>query len=382
MRPIHISLSPNLEWDDVKLSARLLAVGARGGEVEKVEEYFRGVAFNAGRSALWAILKAARIGEGDEVVIQAFTCVAVPNSVKWAGAKPVYADIKFGTYNMDSTDLEKKITKRTRAVVVQHTFGIPADLDEIGKICKKNKLIMIEDCAHALGAIYRGKKVGSFGDAAFYSFGRDKVISSVFGGMAVANDKDLFKKLRKVQQDLPESSGGWIKQQLMHPIISWVALQTYGVGLGKVILKMAQIMKLVSLAVYPEEKRGIRPGVFPAKYDDRLAALALNQLKKLERFNERRRQIAKMYGKVREGAIYMRYPVEVERRDGMNKAMFGDWYRHVVEPVDDDEVTGYISGTCPVAEEAAKKVINLPTCPYLTDGQVEKVKEVWSKLKR
>src|SRR5581483_4013141 len=113
---------------------------------------------------------------------QAFTCVAVPNSVLWTGAKAIYADID-ETGNLDPKDLEKKITKKTKAVIIQHTFGIAANMDAIQKVLKGKKIILIEDCAHALGASYKGKKLGTFGEFAFFSFGRDKVISSVFGGM-------------------------------------------------------------------------------------------------------------------------------------------------------------------------------------------------------
>ena len=120
------------------------------------------------------------IGEGDEVLVQAFTCVAVPNSVLWAQATPVYADID-ATLNIDPIDVEKKITNRTKAIIVQHTFGIPADMDALVALAKKHNILLIEDCAHSLGATYKGKKVGTFGDAAFFSFGRDKVVSSVFG---------------------------------------------------------------------------------------------------------------------------------------------------------------------------------------------------------
>ncbi len=197
-KPITISLSPNTEADDVFLAVKTIIqplLWKTGKATSDAEQWFRNyfsveqaVSFNSGRSALLAILKAFGIGEGDEVLVQAFTCVAVPNSVLWAGAKPVFVDID-ATLNMDPKDAEKKITKNTKALIVQHTFGVPAQMDKIIALAKKHHLILIEDCAHALGATYKGKKVGTFGDAAFFSFGRDKVVSSVFGGMAIINAK-------------------------------------------------------------------------------------------------------------------------------------------------------------------------------------------------
>ena len=131
--------------------------------------------------------------------MQAFTCNAVPNPVLWAGLKPVYVDCDEKTFNIDKEDLKKKITPRSRVLIVQHTFGLPADMDAISEICRKNNLILIEDCAHSLGAEYKNKKVGTFGKAAFFSFSRDKVISSVYGGMAVTEDHELTKKIKEYQ---------------------------------------------------------------------------------------------------------------------------------------------------------------------------------------
>src|SRR3989344_7854503 len=201
MKPISISLSPNTEADDILLAFKQLVQPWRWNkkkDVELLERAFakrlgvkHAVAFNSGRSALLAILSAlegdpsfAKASEGKEVLLQAFTCNAVPNPVIWAGLKPVYVDCREDDFNIDPVDLERKVTPRSKVVIVQHTFGLPADMDRIVEICKRRNLILVEACAHALGATYRGKKVGTFGKAAFFSFSRDKVISCVYGGMA------------------------------------------------------------------------------------------------------------------------------------------------------------------------------------------------------
>ena len=397
LRPINIAISPNLEFDDFLLALKTLIFGANNKAVEKVTGWFekrfpgyKAFTFNSGRSAQYALLKAAGVGPGDEVLVQAFTCVAVPNSVIWTGAKPVYADIKKNTYNMDPVNLVKKITPKTKAVIVQHTFGQPADLERIKKICQKNNLLLIEDCAHALGAKYKGKLVGSLSDAAFFSFGRDKIISSVFGGVAITKDKSLAKRISLVSADTPQSSAFWVKQQLMHPIITWFILPCYNLGLGKLSLWLAQHLKLVSKAVYKKEHGAKRPKFFPAKLSRELAVLALNQLKKLDRFNNHRRQIASTYFKAFRnstiklpqndpGSVYLRFCVQVKspytiyKRAKKQGMLLGNWYGDVITPAKDYSLVHYKLGTCPVAEKVSPKVLNLPTYPLLTLPQAKKL---------
>lgn len=346
---ISCSLSPNTETDDVFLALRLLFapwLWKRGSGIHKVEQKFGGVSFNSGRAALLAILRSFAIGRGDEVICQAFTCVAVPNSIRWAGASPVFADID-ESFNMDTKDFERKITKRTRAVIVQHTFGAPARISEIKEIAKKHRIRVIEDFAHTMSLPLRG-------DAAFYSFGRDKVLSSVFGGMAVGVD------VKKYQKKLEYPSYFWIFQQLFHPVVFAIILPLYNIGIGKILLVVMQRLGLLSFPVYPEENRGHQPEVFPAKYPNALALLLLKQLTKLDRYTKTRRDISRTYGK---DIPYLRFPKLVDNPDDViakakkRGILFGNWYHNVVDPVP----FGYRTGSCPKAEEAAKHIINLPT---------------------
>ena len=189
LRPIAISLSPNTQRDDLILALKsIVNINSyqRGPYQNKVSGWFKKYfqvknvfLFNMGRSALFFLLKNINIGSGDEVIIQAFTCVAVTDPILWTGAKPVYIDVD-KSLNIDPVLLEKSISKKTKAIIVQHTFGISAQIILIKKIAQKYNIFLIEDCAHSLGATYNGKKIGTFGDAALFSFGRDKVISSVF----------------------------------------------------------------------------------------------------------------------------------------------------------------------------------------------------------
>jgi len=231
---------------------------------------------------------------------------------------------------MSPEDLKKKITPRTKAVLVQHTFGLPADMDKIQEICTKHNLVLLEDCAHALGAEYKGRKVGTFGMAAFFSLSRDKVISSVYGGMAMTNDKLLSSKLKVYQQSAGLPSLLWIFQQLLHPVVmNWNILPTYRVW-GKYSLIIYQQLHILSKAVHKKEKRGERPGYFPKALPNALAFLARKQLQKLERFNLHRRKIAAQYTEAlshtpyqisdpasKEGHIFLRFPIRHQRAHGI-----------------------------------------------------------------
>ncbi|MFW5889712.1 MAG: DegT/DnrJ/EryC1/StrS family aminotransferase, partial [Bacillota bacterium] len=149
--------------------------------------------FYRGRIALNAILVGLGIGNGDEVITQAFTCVAVPESIIAAGALPVYVDIKKNGFNMDADDLVSKITSKTKAIIVQHTYGIPADMDRIMDIANEINIPIIEDCCHTFDSMYKGKKVGTFGVASFYSYEWGKPLVLGVGGSAFINDEKLYK---------------------------------------------------------------------------------------------------------------------------------------------------------------------------------------------
>lgn len=401
--PITIGLSPNTESDDVWISVKTIFTPwswKNGNELNRVEEWFKNYfsssevfLFNSGRSALIAVLKSFDIGLGDEVLIQAFTCVAVPDPVIWQGAKPIFVDID-ETLNIDPKLLEKHINKKTKAIVVQHTFGIGAEIKLIKKIAQKYNLILIEDCAHALGANVDGQLLGTFGDAAIFSFGRDKVISSVFGGMAMISGKRKVEsgKLKEFHKSLSQPSYFWIFQQLLHPIIFALILPLYNVIIGKIILLLLLKIKFLSRPVYKEELIGGKPNMFPAKYPNALARLLLRQLNKLDYYNKTRRKIVSYYfDKLKDhknislpvshnGAIYLRFNVltpissEILKKAKAKGILLGNWYRNVVDPKDVDyDKIGYKLNSCPNAEDMAKLSVNLPTYPRLTEGDLERV---------
>jgi perosamine synthetase len=149
-----------------------------------------------GTAALHLALLALRIKTQDEVIVPAFTFVSPASMVAALGAKPVFVDVLPNHVVMNPTEVEKKVTPRTRAIIVVHLYGYPVELSPILALAKKHHLAVIEDCAEALGARYRGKQVGSFGDIACFSFYANKFITTGEGGMITTNNKDLFQKVR------------------------------------------------------------------------------------------------------------------------------------------------------------------------------------------
>ncbi|HNB54918.1 MAG TPA: aminotransferase class I/II-fold pyridoxal phosphate-dependent enzyme, partial [Anaerolineales bacterium] len=307
MKTIAIALSPNTSRQDTLLALRLLAAPGRWGHTGERTRMLEGAvashigvdhafALDSGRSGLYLALQAMGIGAGDDVLVQAYTCIAVPNSVVWAGAKPIYADIDAVTLNVDLKSLEAKITPKTKAIVVQHTFGRPGPVEEIVNLARARGIRVIEDCAHALGAATDSGPVGSFGDAAIFSFGRDKVISSVSGGMVTTADPDLARNLAHLRDALPLPGSRWTFNQLFHPVASSGVLRTYDVAkIGKALLIGLQKTGLLDLAVRPDERRGKMPKGIPTRLPDVVAQMALSQFARLGAFNTRRRTLAALY---------------------------------------------------------------------------------------
>ncbi len=392
-KPVSISLSPNVQKDDVALALKLLFQPWKwkhGPAAKQLEEEFKkylGVkyafSFNSGRSSLFAILKALGLPENADVLLQAFTCNAVPNPILWAGLNPVYIDCE-DNFNIDTRKLELLIreNKQSKVIIVQHTFGLPANMDEVNLIVRQNNMILIEDCAHSLGAEIDGKKMGTFGKAAFFSFSRDKVISCVYGGMAVTNDDALGKKLEALQKEFGQPGLLWIKQQILHPVLlHYIILPLYHFfDLGKILLIFSQWTHLLSKAVSFKEKKGERPGYFPRALPNALAKMALHQFHKLEKFHNHRKEISKFYYEqlqgtafalpnMTDGQSFLRFVVAHPKAheilyDAWHKEnmLLGDWYTAPIAPDDTKlEEMKYKPGMAPNAERLAKQTLNLPT---------------------
>ena len=149
----------------------------------------------SGTTALHLGLTALGISKGDEVIVPSFTMIAPVFAILYVGAKPVLVDSEIDTWNMNVSEVEKKITKKTRAILAVHIYGHPVDMDPLKRLAKKHKLLLIEDCAEALGAEYKGEKVGSLGDIGCFSFYANKIISTGEGGMVTTKSQTLAKRL-------------------------------------------------------------------------------------------------------------------------------------------------------------------------------------------
>lgn len=323
-------MSPNTDKTDVWLAFKLLLQPwkwQKGTALAKLaatlKNYFNlpyCYLVNSARSALYLGLKSLKLQAIDEVLYQGFTCSVVPQAIIKAGARPIAVKHNQNDFNLSVQDLARKITSRSRAVIIQYTFGQADDLGSILKICRQHKLVLIEDCAHSLGAKYQGKPIGSFGDLTVLSFGRDKIISSVFGGALLS-----YQPLTLPQLVYPDKL--WIAKQLLHPLIFSVAVPTY-FSIGKFIIYLFRKLNLITLPL-----ADLPVQILP----NALAVLVLHQWSKLDRLNRHRQEIAKVYAqgfiqKFNPQSIYLRFPLVVDNPTGLIRyaktkhIWLGNWY--------------------------------------------------------
>lgn len=355
----------NIDEDDINavvevLKSDYVTTGPKVNEFEKkVAEYCGAkyaVAIANGTAALHAACIAAGIGTGDEVITTPITFVASSNCVLYCGGTPVFADIDPHTYNINPEDIESKITPKTKAIIAVHLTGQPCDMERINEIAKKHNLLVIEDAAHALGAEYKGKKIGSISDMTTFSFHPVKHITTGEGGMILTNNKDLYEKLllarthgiTKNQDMMEQCDGGWYYEQ-----------QSLG---------------------------------YNYRITDIQCALGISQMDKLNKFVEERRKIAGIYDNAFRNYpkitipyqmedcknSYHLYVIQVENRkevfDKMREAGIGvnvhyipvytqPYYRH----------NGYDTVICKNAEQYYDKALSLPIYPGLTEEQQQYV---------
>ena len=216
---------PDIGKDEIQAVVETMKSGwvSQGEKVEEFEEAFAdycgvkyGVAVNSGTAALHIALTALDVKRGDEVITTPLSCVATTNPIVYFDAKPVFVDVDPVTLNVNPALIEKKVTRKTKAILPVHLFGHPVDLDPLMEVAEKHGLYVIEDAAQAHGARYKGKKVGSFGHVSCFSFYADKLITTVEGGMALTNDEELAEKMR-----LLRSFGMNKREKFYHPILGY-----------------------------------------------------------------------------------------------------------------------------------------------------------------
>ena len=346
-----------------------------------------------GRVAMAAILRGRGVAPGDDVLIQAFTCIAVPEAVLSLGARPRYVDVAPGTPNMDPQDLARKLRPDTKAVVIQHTFGLPADVGRLGQLAREAEVPMIEDCAHTIASSVGGRRVGSFGAAAFYSNEASKPVFVGIGGSAISNDSALSAALERDYGSYTEPSlmtqaqlaAMFLAHKLVYrPSTYWAVRSVFRAMVSAGLIKGNY--NEVAAELGPAEDFGRRMG-------RRQSALLRAALARLERQTNHRRWVADQYSRrisadgvkhipVPPGVepVYGRYPLLVEDKprwiEGARdtRVELADFYATPVHPLKGDGLrrVGYEPGSCPNAEWVSGRIVSLPTGPQTDQRQVDR----------
>lgn len=357
-----------------------------------------GFAFSSGRVGLYGILRALGIGAGDEVLVQVPTHVVVANAVRYTGAKPVYVDCTAETFEMDLPDAERKVGDRTRALILQHTFGIPCDLDGALALAGRHELVLIEDCVHALGARYRGRPLGSFGRAAFFSTEETKTISTTMGGMVTTADPELADAVREFQRGCSVPPRGLVARYLVKLVAYHVLTQPHLHHYARRLYEALGRPQPLPEPTSTEEMHGERPPGYERRLANAQAAIGLRQLGRLQRnLRARARAVEGYVDRLRECGFeparvpperepaYVRFPLAVADRPAALRrarrvAVLGRWFTSVLEESASPQHGGYVPGSCPTAEAACRRLVNLPTHPRVRAADLDAIASALAPL--
>lgn len=357
----------------------------RRGTVARFEELLaaragceHAVALGTARVGLHTTLALLGVGSGDEVLVPVPTHVVVPNAIRYLGARPVFVDCEPATVNIDVADARRKLSSRTRALVLQHTFGIPAAIEEAQALAEEANLEIIEDCVHALGGSWHGRRLGSLGRAAIFSTEETKVISTTIGGAVTTDDGDLARRLREQRERFAWPSrrqqAQWMSKLIVYHYLTWPGVH----GPARRLYEGVGRRQPLSRPVSPDEMRGVRPPGYERRMGTAQARIGVRQLERLGANLAHRRRIAARYAERLAGTgwhqavpadsepTFLRYPVLVADRDRAARALRrlvvpGTWFTSVLGEATDPAVVGYESGSCPVAEAFTNHLLNLPT---------------------
>ena len=349
-------------------------------------------AFWKGRVALYAILRGLGIGPGDEVIVPGYTCVMVPGPVLYTGARPVYADIEPRYYVTPAASVAAKITPRTRAILVQHTYGFPAPVAEIRQIADPRGIPVIEDCCHTFGGRVDGRLLGTLGTAAFFSSQWNKPFSTGLGGLALVHDATLAKRVQTEQASYPPPGRAaafmLAVQLLVYELCVYPATTALVTRLFRWLTRKGLVIGSSSHAEFePTMPSGYARGPTPIQ-----CRLGHFEVWRIEQNLAARRwttaaymaELPKLGYQVPHLPKYwdtplLRFPVRVANKaEALAKAAsygveIGSWFECPLHPIETDQrAFGYVEGMCPEAERAAAEVINLPTHRRVRDRDIDR----------
>jgi perosamine synthetase len=335
-----------------------------------------------GRVGLFALLKALGIQKGDEVIIQAFTCVVVPNAIIYLGAKPIYVDINPKTYNTTKQHVEEVVTDKTKCIIIQNTFGLSSEVDEIVEFAKQKNIFTIEDCTHGFGGNHNGKPNGTIADASFFSTQWNKPFSTGIGGFVYVNQPDIITPLSNINKELipPSFKEKFIlsilikaRKYLLNPSTYWFLLKTYRYLSKKGIVVGSSSGKEITSIEMPKN--------YFKGFSTIQAKEGLKKLEKLEKTLEIRAKNAvlfnhflKTHGKTYiqsdlfDNHSFLKFPILVSNRDNFKEKAekasinLGDWFISMIHPISNNfPIWGLAVNDFPVAKEVSKKILNLDT---------------------
>jgi len=353
--------------------------------------------FDSGRSCIYIALKAIEV-KNKEVLIPGYTCSVVVNAVRWAGAEPKFIDIK-DDFNLDPEKIKNKISNKTKVIIVHHTFGFPADIRKIKQICKKNNIILIEDCAHTVGGEIENKKAGKFGDISIFSLGANKVVSSIRGGILLVNNSDYISKINKIKQNIGNFPLIKIIKYLFYTPIFYLGRRTYKIKIGKLLLKVFKKIHFLPRIIEKKEKSGKKPNWIPSRLPNFLSELGLINFKRLDKDNNHREKISKIYKNQlpnriipkslteSERIVKFKFPILLDNPNRIQREMFKrgfqlslTWTGNNIVPSDFDCKSCYNKNQCPKAEKLAQKILLLPTNRNVSKKDAKKINEDLIKL--
>lgn len=384
--------TPSLAWGDIFFVLRKIIYACpckETGVGNKFEQIFanfieskHAISAVSGRLALYSILKNLKIKDGAEILLPSFTYWAIPSLVRSLKFNPIFVDIDPNTYNIDYSLIEEKITSKTRVVVPTHLYGLPCKMDRIKEIAKKHNLVVIEDCVQACGAEYMGRKTGSWGDAAYFSFDITKKPSLLGGGMIVTSldflsddirreaatfgylgNVGLAKKLIQVST-MKVLTDPYIFSLFLYPII--YGFSGFGIDIVHSIFSEKESFEAKNLE--------IRCKLMPVEIQQELGIKEMGNLCSIIKL--RKRNAGFLYKKLEgvkgitlpefsENNIYITFPIRVRNRDKFMRALLKKGV---------DTTSGYMKPfgqDCYKARKLYEEIVHLPIYPSLGFEELE-----------